>query len=1252
MTSRSRLKRGGIATVPFFTLLAGLPIGAPSARGAVDNWTGAVNTQWNNAGNWSAGIPNSPSTSVSITDPTNNSVLISGIIPTIGGQSALTLGASDSLSIGNNVGLTIATGSTINNAGTILLNSTGSFTDILLSGSNSTVTFTGGGSITMSNQTSNNIYSTVGATLINDTSNTIQGAGGIGLGSFNSFAFNNKGTVNANVSNALAVSPSQPVINTGLLEATAGGKLNLQSAVTNTGGTILAAGANSTVNLSGTSITGGTFTTTAGGAINTSFNTLIDVAISPGSTLTIPSSSSATLQGTIANSGTIAVGSTGGFGTDLLIGAATVTLTGGGSIAMSNRTDNAIYSTAGGTLVNDTNNTIQGAGSIGLGNAFTLINKGTVNAKVSNPLTVNPTRPVISTGLLEASAGGRLKLSSPVTNTGGTIFATGANSVVSLSGSTITGGTLATNLAGTIDASNGTLVGVTINSGSVVTVASNAPATLQGTISNAGTIALGTSSGFGSELLIGPGTVTHTGGGSITMANQTGNYVHSNSGGILVNDTGNTIQGAGTIGLGPNDSFTFNNKGTVNANVSNALAVDPAAPVINTGLLEATAGGTLNLETAVTNTGGTIYATGANSIVTLSGITVTGGTLSAAQGGIISGNYGTLNAVTISPGTTVSVGSSAMTLAGVISNGGTISLTGSSPALTFDSGTVTHTGGGSIAMSSQAGGAIYSTAGGTFINDTNNTIQGPGSIGLAYSFKFNNMGTVNANSSNGLTVNIRQAVTNTGLLEATAGGTLNLQTPVINTGGTILATGANSLVNLSGSTITDGTLTTSLGGRITTGYSTLGGITISPGSNVLIDSSATATLSGTVTNNGAITLSTFNSAIQIFNNLTFAGSGSVTMAGGNAIIYGQSVSHLTNGANHTIQGSGQIGDGQMSVVNNGTFLANQTSSLTVQSDFSGATNNGTFQANSGSTLYVNGTLTNYSNATHVLTGGAYNCFSGAINLFQAQTISGNVIATNSATIVLDGPAAKIGDRTGTNMLRGFLATNTAAGSFTIQNAASLTSATSGFTNAGTLNIGANSTFTVGGAHDYLQTGGLTNLGSANATLAVAAGHSVNITGGLLEGQGIIQGNLVDSGIVHPGESPGILEVIGSDTQNASGHLEIDIGGVGPGTGYSELIVSGPASLGGTLDLSLINGFTPTDGEHFVILTSSGLSGTFANVTGLTEGNVTFTVTYSPPGFANDVVLNASVPEPASVALLGFAGAAAFVVRRRPRTCGK
>ena len=197
-----------------------------------------------------------------------------------------------------------------------------------------------------------------------------------------------------------------------------------------------------------------------------------------------------------------------------------------------------------------------------------------------------------------------------------------------------------------------------------------------------------------------------------------------------------------------------------------------------------------------------------------------------------------------------------------------------------------------------------------------------------------------------------------------------------------------------------------------------------------------------------------------------------------------------------------------------------------------------------------------------------------------------------------------------------------------------------------MNIGAvgdtsASLFKVTGANDYIQTSGTTSLWSAHSTLAVAANQSVNIEGGLLQGFGTVQGNLINSGTVHPGDGPGLLTVAGNYTQNAGGILDIAIGGRTPGTEYSVLSVTGLASLSGLLDVSLVNGFSPVLDDIFVILTSGGLSGQFTDNT-IQLGNVTFDVEYSPAGYTNDVVLEVQVsatPEPSSCLMFGFGTAA-------------
>ena len=281
-----------------------------------------------------------------------------------------------------------------------------------------------------------------------------------------------------------------------------------------------------------------------------------------------------------------------------------------------------------------------------------------------------------------------------------------------------------------------------------------------------------------------------------------------------------------------------------------------------------------------------------------------------------------------------------------------------------------------------------------------------------------------------------------------------------------------------------------------------------------------------------------------------------------------------------------------------TGLSNFTNGGTVNANVSGGTlsisaalttNTGTLEAQKGATLNLNNTtLTNFASTgatAGTLSGGTYQVWSGTLS-FNNQGFTNDVV-TNAASILLDGTSGTPSfiDQLGNNAFAHF-ATNAAAGSFTIQNGVSVTSASSDFSNAGTLNIGANSTFTVGGGHDYNQSGGVTYLQSASSNLAA---NTVNINGGTLQGFGTVTGNLVNGGTVHPGDGPGILTVTGNYTQTSSGTLEIQIGGPNAGTGYSQLSITGTAALGGTLDVGLLDGFTPYNGETFTILTSAGLN---------------------------------------------------------------
>jgi len=128
-----------------------------------------------------------------------------------------------------------------------------------------------------------------------------------------------------------------------------------------------------------------------------------------------------------------------------------------------------------------------------------------------------------------------------------------------------------------------------------------------------------------------------------------------------------------------------------------------------------------------------------------------------------------------------------------------------------------------------------------------------------------------------------------------------------------------------------------------------------------------------------------------------------------------------------------------------------------------------------------------------------------------------------------------------------------------------------------------------------KTGGGTML--VNNALSTGSG-SVDVQGGTLGGIGTVGGNLSSSGgTVAPGESAGLLAVSGNYTQDGSSSLEIEIGGLVSDDQYDVLAVTGTADLAGTLAISLIDGFTPTAGQQFTVLTSSGITNSGLSLSG-------------------------------------------------------
>ncbi len=164
-----------------------------------------------------------------------------------------------------------------------------------------------------------------------------------------------------------------------------------------------------------------------------------------------------------------------------------------------------------------------------------------------------------------------------------------------------------------------------------------------------------------------------------------------------------------------------------------------------------------------------------------------------------------------------------------------------------------------------------------------------------------------------------------------------------------------------------------------------------------------------------------------------------------------------------------------------------------------------------------------------------------------------------------------------------------------------------------------------------------------------------LEGGMLEGTGLVKGNLIIDGLLDPGNSAGTIDIDGDIDLTETSTVCVEIGGelvteydIADGLGNSNMDI-----LGGDLEISLINGFMPDSVDRFdFFIGFSSLTGAFRGTTNgssfgenriyFEEGS--FAIEYqSDSASLFDFV---AVPEPGSVCLLGGIGLAMLMRRKR------
>jgi hypothetical protein len=155
-----------------------------------------------------------------------------------------------------------------------------------------------------------------------------------------------------------------------------------------------------------------------------------------------------------------------------------------------------------------------------------------------------------------------------------------------------------------------------------------------------------------------------------------------------------------------------------------------------------------------------------------------------------------------------------------------------------------------------------------------------------------------------------------------------------------------------------------------------------------------------------------------------------------------------------------------------------------------------------------------------------------------------------------------------------------------------------FTNYGTVRLQSG---TVSFGYGYNQMAGTTSLAGGN----LSGAPNVSIFGGALQGQGTIIGGDAQPGVFNGGTFTltGLLKILSASFGQASGAtLNIALGGTNVGNGYGQLNIAGGATLDGTLNITLTNGFRPQPGDSFQVLTCNyAVNGSFATINGLNLG---------------------------------------------------
>ncbi len=699
--------------------------------------------------------------------------------------------------------------------------------------------------------------------------------------------------------------------------------------------------------------------------------------------------------------------------------------------------------------------------------------------------------------------------------------------------------------------------------------------------------------------------------------------------------------GSSNISGGPSFAplIVANNSSVLEADIVNALAVNPVVTVSNLGggainvispvswlnanTFTVNAATSLTVSANITNIvgNGTLNLFASNGSVALNGVVEISNALTVnATAGITQDNSHILKATGLG---TFNAGSSNITLNGPDNNFGSLNLTGNSVSITeasssllaavnvgsfslISSGAITQTG------SAQVAGAASFNAGTNAITLTN-AANNFGSVSLnGTTVALNEQGDTDLGTVNATTLNITSggAITNSGNVAVTGAATLSGTS--INFGGGVgtatvgslnfNSTGTASFNLLSGTSITgantagnfiwntNGTGLLALGSTITATSAEIqqGSITFSA-NNQLVISGGLSLLSGATLN-----LGTFNNTVG-----TYSQTGAANLNGTGTLT---ATTYNLSGGNV----NANLGTGTLNQVGNTTTFLNGTSAASAVNVNVGTLALGSSnRLNDSAAVTINGGRLNLQNFSDTV--GTFAINTGTLD--GAGTLTAATYGLNGGTVNANLGLGIINQTGGTTLLNG------TASALTVN------------VNGGTLQLGASDRLANGAA--LTLNNGTLNLAAFNDTVA-----SLILNGGTLNGTGTLTAATygLNGGTINANLGAGILTQLSNTTtlNGTSLSVDVNINGGSLTLGAAERLNNSAALkiAGGSLNLA---GFNET-------------VSTFTINTGTLDGTGTLTAaTYDLSGGAINANLGAGVlTQIVNTTLLNGTSAAATV----------